>query len=138
MASEPAFRTSGVFTEAESTYLRDVHPMGRLATVGRDGTPHVMPVGMYRLDEQTDAIDTMGNDLPGTKKWRDIGRSGRAAIVFDDVLPPFRPRGIEIRGRAELVDGPQPVIRIHPERIVGWGLDQTDTMRNARDVSSRP
>jgi hypothetical protein len=39
------------FTAAELAYLRDVHPLARLATVGRDGTPHVMPIGMYRLDE---------------------------------------------------------------------------------------
>ena len=123
-----------VFTEAERSYLRDTHPMARLATVGRDGTPHVMPIGMYRLDEAADAIDAMGTDLTATKKWRDVLGTGRAAIVIDDVLPPFRPRGIEIRGRAEAIDGPTPIIRIHPERIIGWGLDQTQTTRNARDV----
>ena len=122
------------FTEAERRYLRDVHPMARLATIGRDGSPHVMPIGMYRLDEATDAIDTFGRDLTATKKWRDVERSRRAAIVVDDVVPPFRPRGIEIGGRAEAIDGPQQVIRIHPERIVAWGLDETDTPRNARDV----
>ena len=31
--------------------LRDEHPLARLATVGPDGRPHVMPVGIYRLDE---------------------------------------------------------------------------------------
>ncbi len=125
------------FTDAETAYLRDVHPMARLATVGGDGTPHVMPVGMYRLDEASGAIDTLGRDLTATKKWRDVLRTGRAALVADDVLPPWTPRGIEVRGRAEAIDGPEPVIRIHPERIVGWGLDQTTTQRNARDVESR-
>ncbi len=124
------------FTEAELGYLRDTHPMARLATVGRDGTPHVMPIGMYRLDEATDAIDTLGRDLTTTKKWRDVQGTPRAALVVDDVLPPFQPRGIEVRGRAEVIDGPEPVIRIHPERIVAWGLDQTDEMRNARDVAT--
>jgi len=123
-----------VFTEAEQAYLRDVHPLARLATVGPDGTSHVMPIGMYRLDDETDAIDTLGRELTATKKWRDVQGSPRAALVIDDVQPPFRPRGIEIRGRAETIDGPEPVIRIHPERIVAWGLDETETMRNARDV----
>jgi len=125
------------FTDAELAYLRDVHPMARLATVGRDGTPHVMPIGMYRVDEETDAIDTLGRELSTTKKWRDVRHGGRAALVIDDVLPPFRPRGIEVRGRAEVVDGPQQAIRIHPERIVAWGLDETESMRNARDVGER-
>lgn len=122
------------YTDAERTYLNEVHPMARLATVGADGTPHVMPIGMYRLNDSSDAIDTLGRELQTTKKWRDVQRSGRAALVIDDVLPPFSPRGIEIRGRAEVVDGPEPAIRIHPERIVAWGLDRTETMRNARDV----
>jgi len=55
----------------------------------------------YRLDEARDAIDTLGRELTSTKKWRDVRNNPRAAIVIDDVQPPFRPRGIEIRGRAE-------------------------------------
>lgn len=31
-------------------------------------------------------------------------------------------RGIEIRGHAETSEAPTPVIRIHAERIVSWGL----------------
>ena len=52
------------FTPAELAYLSDVHPLARLATVGADGTPHVMPIGMYSLDEASGAIDTRGEDLP--------------------------------------------------------------------------
>jgi pyridoxamine 5'-phosphate oxidase family protein len=44
----------------------------------------------------------------------------------------LQPRGVEIRGRAEAISKPNPVIRIYPERIVGWGLDPG--RRNARDV----
>jgi pyridoxamine 5'-phosphate oxidase family protein len=122
-----------VFTDAERRYLTDVHPMARLATVGQDGTPHVMPLGMYRIDDRTGAIVTSGRDLPGTKKWRDVQRNGRAAIVIDDLLPPFQPRGIEVRGRAESVPGDQAVIVIYADRIVAWGLDDMGR-RNARDV----
>jgi len=81
----------------------------------------------------TNTIDIGGHSLERTKKYRDVLRTGRAAIVIDDVLPPWQPRGIEIRGRAEALTDPQPLIRIHPERIIGWGLDATDRP-NARDV----
>jgi pyridoxamine 5'-phosphate oxidase family protein len=124
----------GPFTRAEIAYLRDVHPLARIATVGRDGLPHVTPLGMYRVDEATGAIDTFGQELAATKKWRDVRATGRAAIVFDDVLPPWNPRGIEIRGAAEVVEGAEPAIRIHPARIVTWGLDQTGRRRAARNV----
>jgi pyridoxamine 5'-phosphate oxidase family protein len=92
---------------------------------------------MYSIDPETDAIVTSGRDLPATKKWRDVLRTGRAAIVIDDVLPPFRPRGIEIRGRAEALADGEPSIRIHPERIVAWGLDDTEGLRNARSFKPR-
>jgi pyridoxamine 5'-phosphate oxidase family protein len=65
-------------------------------------------------------VEVTGHDFAATKKFRDVARTGRAAIVVDDVLPPWRPRGVEIRGRAEALSHPQPRIRIHPERIVAW------------------
>ena len=40
-----------------------------------------------------------------------------------------RPRGIEIRGRGEAIALPTPLIRIHPERIVSWGIDPTPSAR---------
>jgi len=121
-----------VFTEAELTYLRSERLLARIATVGPDGIPHITPVG-WSLNTEDQTIEVGGIDLASTKKFRDIARSHRAAIVMDDVLPPWQPRGIEIRGRAEAITDPAPLIRIHPERIIAWGLDGR---RNARDVPS--
>ena len=110
--------------------------LGRLATVGLDGTPHIAPVGMISYNAQLDTIDVSGHDLANTKKFRDVARSGRAALVVDDLAStdPWRPRGIEVRGRAEAVEGPRPLIRIHPERIVAWGIDTAGFQRNSRSV----
>ena len=46
-------------------------------------------------------------------------------MVIDDLAStdPWRPRGIEVRGRAEAVNAPRALIRIHPRRIVSWGID---------------
>jgi pyridoxamine 5'-phosphate oxidase family protein len=76
-----------------------------------------------------DTMDIRGHDLTKTKKYRDVARSGRAALAVDDLAStnPWRPRGIEVRGSAEAMEKPEPVIRIHPERIVAWG-------RNSRSV----
>jgi pyridoxamine 5'-phosphate oxidase family protein len=112
------------FTGAESTYLTSERRLGRLATVGSDGTPHVTPVG-WRLDPDIEVIEITGHNFASTKKFRDVARTGRAAIVIDDVLPPWRPRGIEIRGRAAAVDQPEPLIRIHPDRVISWGIGAT-------------
>jgi pyridoxamine 5'-phosphate oxidase family protein len=125
------------FTDAELAYLHSERRLARLATVGPDGTPHVTPVGMWTLDPDTEIIEVTGHDFAATKKFRDIARTHRAAIVIDDMTPePWQPRGVEVRGRAEALTDPQPAIRIHPERIIGWGLDDPNR-RNARNVPSR-
>ena len=121
-----------VFTEAELQYLAGGRQLGRIATVGADGTPHVVPVAfLYNAARET--IDIGGHELANSKKFRDVERSGRAAIVIDDIAStdPWRPRGIEIRGRGEAIALPTPLIRIHPERIVSWGIGPR---RNARSV----
>jgi pyridoxamine 5'-phosphate oxidase family protein len=122
-----------VFTEAELEYMVGGQQLGRIATVGADGTPHVVPVGwIYNAARET--IDVGGHELERTKKFRDVARTGRAAIVIDDLAgtDPWHPRGIEIRGRAEAIALPTPMIRIHPERIVSWGLTRGTSARTVK------
>jgi pyridoxamine 5'-phosphate oxidase family protein len=123
-----------VFTDPELQYLTGQRRLARIATVGPDGSPHVVPVGWTR-NAALDTIDVTGKQLEQTKKFRDVARSGRVAIVIDDLAStnPWRPRAIEIRGRAEAIEEPTALIRIHPERIVSWGLD---ARRSARDVGA--
>jgi pyridoxamine 5'-phosphate oxidase family protein len=126
------------FTQNELEYLGERKPerLGRIATVGVDGTPHVVPVG-WRFNAELDAIDVGGMKLAQTKKFKDVRRSGRASIVIDDLLStdPWQPRGIEVRGHAEAIEGDRPRIRIHPERIVSWGLEsESFTQRYSRSV----
>lgn len=76
----------------------------------------------WTYNAEHDAIEVGGRNFERTKKFR----SGRAAIVVDDLAStdPWWPRAVEIRGRAEAIHGPRPLIRIHPERIVSWGLER--------------
>src|SRR5919107_2415450 len=96
------------FTQNEMKYLRS-GLLGRLATVGRDGMPHIVPVG-FSYNSNLATIDVGGHDLANTKKFRDVASSGRAALVVVDVQPPWQPRGIEIRGRAEALAEPRHLI----------------------------
>lgn len=119
------------FTDEESAYL-DEQRLGRLATVA--GTkPHVVPVGFHH-DTDDDTIHIGGHDFGDTKKFRDAERNSHVAFVVDDLAStdPWRPRGIEIRGRAETFTedgehlGPgydSAWMQITPERIVSWGID---------------
>ena len=120
------------FTDVELRYLLGERHLARLATVGKDGTPHVTPVG-WTYNAELGTIGIGGRDMANTKKYRDVQRTGRAAVVIDDVLPPLRPQGIEVRGQAEAVHGERPLIRIRPERIVSWGISDRHE-RSARSV----
>ena len=125
------------FTSNEIAYLESQR-LGRLATVNPAGEPHVVPV-TFRYNADVDTIDIGGLHNSKTKKYRDAARTGRVAFIVDDVLPPWQPRGLEIRGRAEVLpDGGQQInpafepgmIRIRPARIVSWGIE-SDTRRSS-------
>ena len=90
-----------VFTDKELEYLAEQR-LGRIATVGPDGQPHVVPT-TFRYNAGHDAIDVGGLRMSQTKKLRDVQHTGRASIVIDDVLPPWQPRMIEVRGTAAVI-----------------------------------
>jgi pyridoxamine 5'-phosphate oxidase family protein len=129
------------FTRAEIEYLQG-QQLGRLATVNESGEPHVVPTS-FRYNASLDTIDIGGRNLGKSKKFRDVASTGRAAFVVDDVLPPWQARGVEVRGRAEVFseggeevnsDFDAELIRLHPSRIVGWGIDTDPYHPNSRAV----
>ena len=107
--------------------------LATLSTLRPDGSPHVVPVG-FRLGREENAIEVGGHAIRGSKKWRDLEADARVAVVIDDLeqVNPWTPRGLEIRGRAELrEEGGESFgagwdaawIRIVPQRIVSWGIE---------------
>jgi len=121
------------FTEKEIEYLRGQR-LGRLATVSGN-SPHIVPVG-FRLDDEAATIEIGGHGLSKSKKWRDLQANPLVAFVVDDLasVNPWTPRGIEIRGHAELHDegGEQRFggggwdsawFSVVPQRIVSWGIE---------------
>lgn len=70
------------FSSDELSYLGSERRLARIATVGADGTPHVVPVG-WAFNPELDVIEVTGHDFTQTKKFRDVQQRGRAAIVID-------------------------------------------------------
>jgi pyridoxamine 5'-phosphate oxidase family protein len=136
-----------VFTDAEIEYLR-TQTLGRVATIGADGQPHVTPVTFF-YNANDDTIDIGGMFFGGTKKWRDATRNPKVTVLVDDVLSnPRRARALEIRGEAELHETGGAEInrfpkfageffRIRPRRIVSWGLEEGGTDGRGFGVNSR-
>ncbi|MGV0810918.1 PPOX class F420-dependent oxidoreductase [Mycolicibacterium boenickei] len=130
------------FTPAELAYLRE-QPIGRLATIGRNGDPQIRPVGVH-LGPDESTIDIVGHALASTQKWRNVIRNPQVAFIVDTVVSvaPPEARGIEIRGTATVLPGAGStdgglsgdIIRIAPRRIISWGLDGAGT--TARTVGT--
>ncbi len=141
------------FTLAEIAYLSSQR-LGRLATVQPSGTLQVSPV-CYAFDPATGCFDVAGMNMAASRKFRNVADNGRVAFVVDDLtsIDPWRVRCIEIRGHAEAIARPgKPgdkrdgaIIRIHPERIISFGIDDdrepdqlTVHIRSAADATSEP
>ena len=126
------------FTPAEIAYLQGQR-LGRIATLGPSGAPHVVPLG-FTFNAELDTIDISGYQMGSGRKFHDVEHDGRVAFVVDDVLPPWQPRGIEMQGEAEAIPADDPdkaIIRIRPRHIVGWGIDTYPYKRNSRTATER-
>jgi pyridoxamine 5'-phosphate oxidase family protein len=137
-----------VFTQAEIAYLQSQR-IGRIATVGPNGQPHVVPVG-FRYNPEHDCLEIGGRaGFTRRKHYRDLVRNPKVAYVVDDLpsINPWTIRGIEIRGEAEVLSsggenivpgfGPD-MIRIHPKRIVSWGIETATAPAAARPAEEQP
>lgn len=70
--------------EQRRAFLSEGTRTGKLATVRRDGRPHVAPVWFV-----LDGDDVLFNTGAETVKGRTLRRVGRAAMCVDDDRPPF-------------------------------------------------
>jgi pyridoxamine 5'-phosphate oxidase family protein len=127
------------FTNPELGYLAD-QPLGRIATAQSNGTLQVSPVG-FRHNPELDTIDVQGHGMATSRKFRNVADNGRVAFVVDDLasVKPWLPRCLEIRGRAEAIDDSPdgPIIRIYPERIISFGIDEPFTSPHDLTVNAR-
>jgi PPOX class F420-dependent enzyme/OxyR family protein len=120
------------FTPAETDYLQG-QSMGRLATIGPDGRPHIVPL-TYVFNRDEDTIDLGGIDFANGKKWRDAKGNPNITFLVDD-FSPTEAHAVEIRGDAEIHErggsaiNPrfpnfvEQFIRLRPRRVVSWGLN---------------
>lgn len=130
------------FTEGEVAYIASQR-LGRLATVMPSGDPQVNPVSCY-YNPAIGTIDIGGHNMAVSRKYRNVQRNPRVAVVIDDVTAgsPPRIRCLEIRGRAEAIPDPESttaraggaIIRIHPRRVISWGIDPAPLALGSRDV----
>lgn len=126
------------FRPHEIEYLR-ASTLGRLATTRPDGTLQNSPVG-FSYNDELGTIDISGYQMAKSRKYHNIAANPIVAFVVDDIASrdPWRVRCLEIRGTAAQATAPtaegdagdpldSAIIRITPRRIIGFGIDDTDT-----------
>ena len=137
----------GMFTDEEITYLRS-QQLGRLATLGADAQPDVVPVAV----EYDGTFLWVGGPpaVTRTRKFRNIAAGNhRVALVFDDLvsLDPFIARGLRVYGHADQpferagMVGPGTYLRITPTVSWSWNLTGEpagDTWYPSRRTVHRP
>jgi PPOX class probable F420-dependent enzyme len=135
-------------TEREIWDFVDSRKSMQVATLGRDGSPHLTTLWFARVDGKL-VFETFTK----SQKIRNLQRDPRIAVLFEDGVEYNELRGVSINGRAELVSDAEGVHRlaravmqrnnpglpeaqveqlskqmarkrtavvIHPERIVSW------------------
>ena|SRR5258708_38649344 len=99
------------FTNEQRTFLLTDTRTGKLATVRKDGRPHIAPI-WFDLDGNTLVFNTGET----TVKGNNIRRDARVSLCVDDQTPPFS--FIIIEGITELIDDPT-ALRYWAARIGG-------------------
>ena len=138
--------TEKTFTDGELRYLGEQR-LGRLATVQPNGTLQNNPVG-FSYNPTLRTIDIGGRDMAATQKFKNVAGNPTVAFVVDDIasVDPWRVRCLEIRGVAEAIAEPTDsaarfpgaIIRVHPRRIISFGIDPPSHGKGKRDVADSP
>jgi pyridoxamine 5'-phosphate oxidase family protein len=117
------------FTDEEVAYLRS-QPLARLATLGPDDQPDVVPVG-FEFDGTSFWVGGAGQSFLETRKIRNIEAGRRkVALVVDDLVSfdPFIARSVRVHGYADLpvervgILGPGHYMRITPTVSWSWNM----------------
>lgn len=109
------------FTEEEIAFMAS-QPLARVATVDDEGQPDVVPVG-FEFDGTY--INIGGYRPANTRRHHNVAEGNdKVALVIDDLVStqPWSPRFLRIYGTAEVVNGPQPHLRIRPTVSWSWNL----------------
>ncbi|MGH9129969.1 MAG: PPOX class F420-dependent oxidoreductase [Acidimicrobiales bacterium] len=132
-----------VFSKAELAYMSSER-LGRLGTLTPGGTLQNSPVG-FSVNPETGTIDIGGWNMASSAKFHNVAATGEVAFVVDDIasVDPWVVRCLEVRGRAEALraqpSAAQPgqnddIIRVHPRRIISWGLGPDGNQGSKRNV----
>jgi len=93
-------------TPGEATAMLESTPNLALATLDRDGYPHLVAMS-FALDANGNIVMT---SFGKAQKVINLKRNPRVAVMVEHGLAYDKIKGVMIRGRAEIVEGPEAVL----------------------------
>ena len=119
-----------MLSDPEVEYLKNQR-LARIATASPKGEPEVSPVA-FEYDGKYFYVGSHDQSIFfKTRRYKNIKKgNARVSLVIDDLqsVDPWRPRGIKVRGRAEVVEhngmfGKGSYLRISPQVTISWGIE---------------
>jgi nitroimidazol reductase NimA-like FMN-containing flavoprotein (pyridoxamine 5'-phosphate oxidase superfamily) len=106
-------------------WLDDGPRWTRVATVGRDGYPHVVPVAYFRLGDEI---------IVGVRGQREVNlrRNPRVCLVMDEGTDFPSLKGAVITGDATVVDDPAEILELTRAGARARGTAEADLPTTAR------
>ena len=117
------------YSAAEIEYLKSQR-LARIATVSKRGQPEVVPVA-FEFDGRYFYVGSHSQDtFLRTRKYKSVkAGNNQVGLVIDDLesVDPWKPRGVKLFGKAEVVErdgmfGPGKYLRITPQVSWSWGI----------------
>src|SRR4030095_14036168 len=98
-----------------------------LSTLGRDGYPHSVPLGYFRLGD-----DVHIGCRAGTQKLKNIERNPKVSLVLESGSTPKEIRGVRIPGPATVHTDPETALRLSREAARLRGVAEDALPRQPR------
>ncbi len=117
------------FTDEQRAFLLHGTRTAKLATMRKDGRPHVVPV-WFDLDGDTLILTTGGKSV----KAGNIRRDARICLCVDDETPPYA--YIQVEGTASLLEDPAQLLHWATRiggRYMGQGRAEEYGKRNSTE-----
>jgi PPOX class probable F420-dependent enzyme len=100
-------RAQITMSESETATFLERSRIANLATIGRDGRPHLVAMWYALIDG-----DVWFETKSKSQKAVNLRRDSRVTILVEDGLTYDTLRGVSIEGRAEIVDDPASIRRV--------------------------
>jgi len=109
----PKRRDQVRMTDDELWAFIDSQKTVQLATIGRDGAPHLVPL-WFAVDDGAIVLETFTK----SQKVKNLERDGRATLLFEDGDVYNELRGASVTGKVELVRDVEQVHALHMQVLL--------------------